>query len=229
MKAASAAKVKGRPREFDRDAALRAAMKVFWERGYEGTSIGDLTAALGIAKPSLYAAFGCKEALFLEAVALYDLVEGAAAEDPLETAPTARAAVEAMLRANVDAYTRPGQPKGCMIVLAALLGTAESRPVRVHLAELRSKGQAALEARLVRGVRDGDLPTTIETAAMASFYTTVLQGLSIQARDGASPHEMNRIVDSAMLAWETLTQTGSGPGATRHGPSRGKPSGRRRR
>ena len=116
---------RGRPRSFDRAAALRQAMAVFWQRGYEGTSLGDLTAAMGINRPSLYAAFGCKEALFHEAVALYDAVEGGATARALQDEPTARAAVEAMLCDNAEAYAAPDKPPGCMIVLGAMLGTPE--------------------------------------------------------------------------------------------------------
>lgn len=177
-------------------------MMVFWDRGYEGTSVGDLTAALGIAKPSLYAAFGCKEELFREAVELYDRIEGAAAEAALNEAPTARSAVEMMLRANVEAYTHPEKPSGCMIVLAALLGTTESRPVREHLSALRRKGQADLECRFERAIGDGDLPAGSDPQALAAFYSTVLQGLSIQARDGASREALTRIVDDAISAWD---------------------------
>lgn len=198
-------KARGRPREFDREAALRKAMMMFWERGYEGTSVGDLTGVLGIAKPSLYAAFGCKEELFREAVELYDRVEGGAAEVALNEAPTARSAVELMLRANVEAYTHPEKPSGCMIVLAALLGTTESRPVREYLAELRRKGQADLERRFDRAIGDGDLPATTHPQSLGAFYSTVLQGLSIQARDGASREALTRIVDDAMSAWELFT------------------------
>lgn len=209
MEKDQALKARGRPREFDREAALRKAMMVFWERGYEGTSVGDITAVLGIAKPSLYAAFRCKEELFREAVELYDHVEGAAAEAALNEAPTARSAVETMLRANVEAYTHPEKPSGCMIVLAALLGTTENRPVREHLAELRRNGQADLERRFDLGVRDGDLPSTANPEALAAFYSTVLQGLSIQARDGASRETLTRIVDGAMSAWNLLTAENS--------------------
>ncbi|KYF50023.1 TetR family transcriptional regulator [Sorangium cellulosum] len=197
---------RGRPRSFDRAAALRRAMEVFWERGYEGTSLSDLTAAMGISSPSLYAAFGCKEALFREAVALYTEVEGAAASRAMGAQPTARGAVEAMLRSNAEAYVCPGKPSGCMIVLAATLGTPESEGVRSYLAEVRRSAQGELQRRLERGVAEGDVPAGTDTAALAAFYTTVLNGLSLQARDGASREALQAIVDCAMAAWDVLAR-----------------------
>lgn len=195
---------RGRPRAFDRAEALRRAMTVFWSRGYEGTSIGDLTEAMGINKPSLYAAFGCKEELFLEAVALYDAVEGNAGERALQEEPTARAAVEAMLRDNAEAYSASDKPPGCMVVLSAILGTPENRAVRERLAENRRAGQEALRRRLDRGIAEGDVPPGTDTARLAAFYTTVLEGLSIQARDGASGQALQAIVDCALQAWDVL-------------------------
>jgi AcrR family transcriptional regulator len=197
---------RGRPRSFDRAAALRQAMAVFWQRGYEGTSLGDLTAAMGINRPSLYAAFGCKEALFREAVALYDAVEGGATARALQDEPTARAAVEVMLRDNAEAYAAPDKPPGCMIVLGAMLGTPECQEVRDHLAEHRRQAQDSLRQRLQQAVAEGELPAGTDTAALAAFYTTVLQGLSIQARDGASHQALGAVVDCAMAAWDELTK-----------------------
>ena len=196
---------RGRPRSFDRAAALRQAMAVFWQRGYEGTSLADLTAAMGINRPSLYAAFGCKEALFLEAVALYETEEGIATTRALQDEPTARAAIEAMLRRNADAYAAPETPAGCMVVLGAMLGTPECQAVREHLAAHRRQAQEDVRRRLEQGVAEGDLPAGTDTAALAAFYTTVLQGLSIQARDGASRQALSAIVDCAMAAWDQLT------------------------
>lgn len=203
---------RGRPREFDRAQALRRAMEVFWQRGYEGASLGDLTAAMGINRPSLYAAFGCKEALFREAVALYDAVEGASTERALNEQPTSRAAVEAMLRDNADAYVASGNPPGCMIVLSALLGTQENQAVRDFLAQSRRRGQDALRRRLERSVAEGELPAGTDVGAVAAFYTTVLQGLSIQARDGASRAALRAIVDGALAAWDLLTAPGAARG-----------------
>jgi AcrR family transcriptional regulator len=194
--------VRGRPRSFDREAALRRAMEVFWRRGYEGTAVSDLTRAMAINAPSLYAAFGCKEALFREAVVLYNATEGAVTDRALEAAPTARRAVEDMLRLNAAAYVNPRRPPGCMVTLAATIGTPESAEVRDFLSQCRQQAQDAIEARLVRGVADGDLPEGADISALAAFYYTVLQGLSIQARDGASRDTLAAIVDCAMAAWD---------------------------
>lgn len=197
---------RGRPRGFDRAAALRRAMRLFWARGYEGTSIGDLTETLGIGKPSLYAAFGSKEVLFREAVELYDAEEGAPIQAALDTAPTARAAVEAALRHNARAYASPESPRGCMMVLSSLLGTPENEAVRQFLCDNRRAGEEALRQRIERGMAEGDVPTQADAARIAAFYTTVTQGLSVQALDGASEADLDAIVDSAMAAWEGLVR-----------------------
>jgi AcrR family transcriptional regulator len=204
---------RGRPRSFDRDAALRRAMEVFWDRGYEGTSVSDLTAAMGINSPSLYAAYGSKEQLFREAVDLYEATEGRRTSDAMTDEPTARASIEAMLRNNVEAYAEPGTPNGCMLVLAAATGTVANAEVREFLAENRRQTLALLAQRVERGVADGDVPPGTDPAAVASFYATVLQGLSIQARDGASREQLHAVVDGAMAAWDTL----AGPGRKRPG------------
>ncbi|NMO14160.1 TetR/AcrR family transcriptional regulator [Pyxidicoccus fallax] len=200
---------RGRPRHFDRDAALREAMQVFWEKGYEGASLSDLTSAMGIKAPSLYAAFGCKEALFREAVELYTSLEGGATNRALRDVPTAREAIEAMLRDNVREYANPGKPSGCMIVLAAVSGTTENEGVRQFLAEQRKAAIADIQQRLERGIAEGELPRGTDTEAMAGFYATVLHGLSIQARDGATLEAMTAIVDCAMAAWDSLVKRGT--------------------
>ena len=199
---------RGRPRQFDRAAALRRAMEVFWARGYEGTSVSDLTGALEINRPSLYAAFGNKEALFREAVELYDHVEGEAARRVLDEAPTARAAVEGMLRENAVSYADPARPPGCMIVLAAAVGAAESADVRAFLAERRRDSHEALRSRIQKGIDDGELPPETDAGSLAEFYVTVLHGLSIQARDGATAGALEHTVQHAMRAWDALAAPG---------------------
>jgi AcrR family transcriptional regulator len=192
---------RGRPRSFDRDAALGKAMMVFWARGYDGTSIADLLQAMNLKPPSLYAAFGSKEQLFKEAVARYNSLEGAAAMQSLADAPTARQAIEEMLHRNVDAYADASTPSGCMVVLGATIGAPAGEGARAFLSELRRSSQDLIQHRLERGVAEGDLPEGTDTAAMAMFYTTVQQGLSIQALDGAGQAQLHKTVGYAMAVW----------------------------
>jgi AcrR family transcriptional regulator len=193
--------VRGRPRGFDRAAALRLAMESFWEHGYEGTSIGDLTARMGIRPPSLYAAFGSKEALFREAVALYEGMEGEPPLRALQEAPTAIGGIEAMLRANVRSYTTPGRPTGCMVVLAATTYTPSTEGIRDFLAEQRRSGTAAVKERLVRGQADGDVPPGADAGALAAYVMSVQYGLSLHARDGATRGELDTVVDCVLAGW----------------------------
>lgn len=195
---------RGRPRGFDRDAALEQAMRMFWERGYEATSLSDLTGAMGLRPPSLYAAFGSKEQLFREAVARYQATTGSVTPEALREHATARASVEAALRGNACNYTDPDLPPGCMVVLAATNCTEDNRGVRDFLAGKRRATVDAVRARLDRGVTEGDLPPGTDTAALAAFCTTVLHGLSVQARDGVTRGELLGVVDSAMAAWDAL-------------------------
>ena len=195
---------RGRPRGFDRTVALRRAMEAFWEHGYEGTSIGDLTAAMGIRPPSLYAAFGSKEGLFREAVALYEDLEGEPPLCALRQAPTACAGVEAMLRAHVLAYTDPATPTGCMVVLAATTYTPGTEGIRDFLAEQRRASTAEVRARLVRGQSEGDVPPGADVDALATYVSSVQFGMSLQARDGVTRAELSAVVDVAMAAWRGL-------------------------
>ena len=197
---------RGRPRTFDPDTALRQALDLFWERGYEGTSLNDLAEAMGIASASIYACFGNKENLFRRVMALYGATSGEPPRRALREQPTARAAVHAMLRATADEITRPDTPHYCMLVLAAPTGAVENHAVREFLADRRRGQHTAIRDRLARGVADGDLaapPAGLD--AVARYYTTVVQGLSIQARDGATRAELETVVTCAMAAWDTLT------------------------
>ena len=196
---------RGRPRTFERTEALRVAMSLFWEQGYEGTSVSELAAAMGINSPSLYAAFGSKEALFREAIALYDQTESEATATALAE-HTARRSMEALLHNNLVAYTDPGTPRGCMIVLAANTGKTKNEEVRQYVAEYRRATITMVADRLRRGVADGDVPPDADIAAISAFFTTVLHGLSIQAHDGASREELQQVVDVAMAAWDGMVR-----------------------
>lgn len=195
---------RGRPREFDRNEALLKAMRVFWTLGYEAASMADLRTALGVTQASLYAAFGSKEELFREAVNVYRQTTGITTARALGTEPTARAAVEAMLRDAVEVFTADGSPSGCFVVLGAVNCTVKNRPVQEYLVSLRRETQQAVRARLERGRREGDVPKEAAAEAAAAFYTTVLHGLSIQARDGSSHAELMSVVDGAMASWPQI-------------------------
>jgi AcrR family transcriptional regulator len=201
---------RGRPRTFDPDTALRQALDVFWERGYEGTSLNDLAQAMGIASASIYACFGSKEDLFRKVMALYGTTSGEPPRRALSEQPTTRTAIHAMLRATADQITGPDTPHYCMLILAAPTGAVENHSVREFLADRRRDMYATIKDRLARGVIDGDLTAPpVILAAIARYYTTVVQGLSLQARDGATRAELEEVITCAMTAWDTLTSTPS--------------------
>ncbi|GLS33258.1 transcriptional regulator, TetR family [Mesorhizobium albiziae] len=197
---------RGRPRSFDRSVALQRAMEIFWVNGYDGASLADLTAAMGINSPSLYAAFGSKEALFLEATELYTQVEGTGIWTVLETAATTREAIDGFLRATAKAYSQDGKPQGCLIALGALHPDNSSKAVCTDLRRRRAENLAALKRRFERGVAEGELPKNFDCQAVATFYATVQHGMSIQARDGASHEALLDVANGAMAAWGSLTQ-----------------------
>src|ERR1051325_8707310 len=196
---------RGRPRSFDPDVALRQALDLFWERGYEGTSINDLAAAMGIASASIYACFGSKEDLFRQVMELYGKTSGAVPRRALREEPTACAAIHAMLRATADTITGPDTPHYCMLILAAPTGAVENHAVREFLADRRRDQFHTIRDRLpaaralppggvfLAARRPAQSPTirarlaadpAVPAAgadALARYYTTVVQGLSIQA------------------------------------------------
>lgn len=177
-----------RPRSFDRDAALTVAMRLFWERGFEQTSINELTEAIGVSPPSLYAAFGDKRALFDEAVERYQSTGGDFITPALDE-PTVRGAIARLLHDAALEYTTPGQPRGCMVLSEPLLG------------EHRIKSRATLRRRIAAGVTTGELPTDTDVAALANYVTVVLSGMSAQARDGAKRRDLVAVAEAAMHAW----------------------------
>ncbi|WP_035846495.1 TetR/AcrR family transcriptional regulator [Kitasatospora azatica] len=190
---------RGRPRSFDREAALAAAMLLFWEKGYEAASIADLTEAMGIRPPSLYAAFGDKRALFDEVVARYGQTYGAFGARALAEEPTVRAGIARLLREAAAEYTAPGRPHGCLVVSAA--ANCGSPDVREALLVLRKANLEDFEQRIAAAVARGEEPAATDPRALARFTAAVVQGMSQQARDGASREELELIAQTAMAAW----------------------------
>ncbi|MFF3019572.1 TetR/AcrR family transcriptional regulator [Streptomyces sp. NPDC057939] len=190
---------RGRPRSFDRDAALDKAMLAFWERGYEATSISDLTASLGISAPSLYAAFGDKRKLFDEVVVVYGGRYGDFASVAMAEEPTARDAVRRILFEAAEVYTDPAHPPGCMVISAAVNTTSEE--VAEALRQRRNANLVMFESRIRADVAAGVLPADTDAGALARYAGAVIQGMSVQSRDGASREELEAVAARAMLAW----------------------------
>lgn len=198
---------RGRPREFDREQVLAKAMRLFWERGYESTSTADLRAHSGLTQASLYAAFDNKESLFREAVALYRQTAGITTQRALATGQTAKDSMRALLQDAVDTFTAKDAPGGCLLVLGAVNCSPENEATQAHLRALRRETEHSILKRLERGQKDGDVPKEAPIQALASFYTTVLHGLSIQSRDGVSRSAMIGAVECAMASWQQLVET----------------------
>jgi len=199
--AKSPRKPRGRPLSFDRDAALETAMHVFWERGYEAASIADLTSAMGITPPSLYTAFGDKEQLFLEAIERYALGYGSAGARALNEEPTARGAIERWLLEAADELTQPCHPKGCMVVMAATNCSAAAERVQDALLLRRTEAIANVGRRIQGGIDSGELPPDTDAKDLANFYATIYQGMSMQAKDGATHESLVATVRRAMRSW----------------------------
>ncbi len=190
----------GRPRAFDRDLALDAAMRVFWAHGFEGASLTALTAAMGINRPSLYAAFGDKAALFREAVARYGTGPGRYVRRALGRA-TAYQVAETLLRGAVANATDPAHPGGCLWVQGALVAGEESSGIRDAMAAVRDGGTAQVRERLERARREGDLPADADVEGLTLFLVSVMNGIAVQASGGRGREELNRVVDLALAAW----------------------------
>jgi AcrR family transcriptional regulator len=190
----------GRPRAFDREKALEAAMRVFWRNGYEGASLTALTEAMGINRPSLYAAFGDKAGLFREAVARYGTGPGRYVRRALGQ-PTARLVAETLLRGAVSVATDAANPGGCLWVQGALVASAEGEPIRAQMAAIRDGGIAQMCERFERARRDGDLPAETDVKALTLYLVSVMNGISVQAVGGRSREALNAVADLALTAW----------------------------
>ncbi|UTD29533.1 TetR/AcrR family transcriptional regulator [Bradyrhizobium sp. WD16] len=199
----------GRPREFDRDLALERARDLFWARGYEGTSMSDLVAGLGIASARIYAAFGSKEALFREAIEHYEAREGSFAERALSGVKDVRSALENMFREAVRLYTT-GQ-RGCMVVSAATNCAQENTAVSAWLAEHRKARTQSIIERLREAKHSGEIPDHIDEVALGDCCATLLHGLSVQARDGIDRHRLDAMVDAFLAAFDLMMGGNSRP------------------
>ena len=197
----AAPKRPGRPRSFDRDKALQAAMLQFWRTGYETTSVADLTQAMAITAPSLYMAFGDKESLFLECLEKYANPGPKSTPQLIAEAPSARQAAQDLLDISARWFTQPHAPAGCLIASAASSGSVDSERVRAALKNIRITNQKALQKRAERDIREGHLPTTANPRALAAMTMAIVQGMSTLARDGANQKTLLEVAQTAMAGW----------------------------
>lgn len=194
----------GRPREFDRAQALRKATDLFWKRGFEATSMADLVAELGIASARIYAAFGSKEALFREAIELYEAGEGSFATQALQQDGHLREALERMLNEAVELYTRSDHPYGCMVVSAATNCSPDNDAIKQWLAQHRQQRTESIIQRFRQAVESGELKNDTDVVVMGDYYATLLHGLSVQARDGVSRERLLAMIPAAMTVLDLI-------------------------
>jgi AcrR family transcriptional regulator len=187
----------GRPRSFDIDGALDRALQIFWRKGYEGASLSELTKAVGVNRPSLYAAFGDKEALFRKAFDRYLNGPAAYTQEALKE-PTARAVIERLLRGAADLNTARRNPGGCLTVQGALACGAAGDSIRQELAAYRAAGEAALCRRFQHAKSEGDLPATMNPTDLARYVATIIFGMAVQAAGGATRDKLQSVVEMAL-------------------------------
>src|SRR5579862_715899 len=187
----------GRPRGFAKNAAIEAAMRIFWEKGYKGATLADLTQAMGINRSSMYATFGDKEALFRLAIAQYAEGPAAYVREALAQ-PTVRGVVEALLGGALELLTDPSHPRGCLSVQGALACGSHAEPMKQAMIEWRKQGESDIKKRLQRARREGDLAKDVDPGDLARYISTVLTGLGVQAANRSTPAEMTRLVDMVL-------------------------------
>ncbi|WP_420908395.1 TetR/AcrR family transcriptional regulator [Aureimonas altamirensis] len=192
---------RGRPPAFDRNDVLQKAAETFWQLGYEGASITDLTAAMGITPQSLYAAFTSKADLYREALAWYQAHIGASTARALQEADVVMALAR-VLRESAHEFTRPGRPHGCMVSTAVLACAVENDPVARHVSGLRNETLDAVRSRIERGIAERQLQQACDAPALARFVGAMIQGMSVQARDGASEAALSAMTDLAVAEIE---------------------------
>lgn len=190
----------GRPRAFDSDLALEKALNVFWRKGYDGTSLADLTEAMGINKPSLYSAYGNKEQLFLKAIDLYESRPCSSFLPALEKA-TAYEVAEYMLLGAANSLADDSHPQGCVIVQGALSCSDAAESIKEALIAKRLEGEAKLTARFIQAIEEGDLPSSADPAALARYLGTVMQGMTIQTTNGSCAEKLREVAELALLAF----------------------------
>lgn len=195
---------RGRPRAFDREVALETAMQLFWRHGYEGTSVAMLCNAIGINMPSLYAAFGNKEALFQQVLDIYIENHASYIRRAL-AASTAREVAEQLLRGAVDMVDNPQNPDGCMIVHGALAATPMSDSVHKELIRRRAMAETAIRQRFEAAIAAGDLPKTANAEKLARFIITVNWGNAVQSASGVGRVQLESVVEIALQGWDSIT------------------------
>ena len=211
MNDSTAAQVRmGRPRGFDEDAALEAAMRVFWEKGYEGTSIADLTEAMGINRSSIYAAFGDKESVFRRVIERYreermTYIRQALAQRSL------REVVAGLIHGTAEFLATPDNPRGCLSIQAALACGTDAQPVKLAMIDWRKSGEAVLKKRLEQAQSEGELPAEIQPADFARYLSSLMAGLGVQAANGATRAALRRVADISLRCIESaLCDSASG-------------------
>lgn len=200
MESVATLPAKGRPREFCVDAALAAALRVFWSKGYEGASLNDLTEAMGITRPSLYAAFGNKEALFRKTLDLYEAEKLCYISASLEQ-PTARGVAHHLLNGSMKNQTSKSEPHGCLGVISSVACGEEAECIRQEVLERGKVARRALVARLERARDEGDLPAGVDVEGLTSFLFAIIQGMAVQAGAGATCEDLERLIDTSMAVW----------------------------
>lgn len=193
----------GRPRSFDADDALERAMKVFWEQGYEGASLADLTAAMGITRTSMYAAFGNKEQLFAAALKRYLDGPGGYLTQALRE-PTAQKVAQAFIEGSVRTTTRPDCPSGCLVVQGSLAAGEAGRPARDVLIACREEAVSQLRKRFRKAIKDGDLAPDADPGVLARYVMTVANGIAVQAANGVGRRELEKVAETALRNWPLI-------------------------